>query len=191
MDHTQKMFYERVKYFLFLVQNGNWTAKSEIKSANDITHNVTHNKKRRQTIITKFLKDSENCRKTDYTQEEIKDELLEKYRLCDCFDWCDTFIHPFINLNDLQNMSSKSRKYITTIIFREMLYHNRSMKDIKYLSLGSDELSFEETIEVMEFHCKYGSHSLIGYVEKLTHIDKDNIADQCALILNEKLDWVQ
>ena len=46
-------------------------------------------------------------------------------------------------------------------------------------------------MEIMEFYCKYGTHSNIGYYKKITQLKKSNVTHKCLDILDEKLEWVK
>lgn len=110
MDSSQELFYQKVRYFLFLVENGNYTFKTNIKLPSEVLHDNLYWKT--PTIVENFLIASESGEQTEYSEEQIKKALVDEFKLCDCFDWCDSFIHPFINLDDLDYMLPNAKKYI-------------------------------------------------------------------------------
>ena len=191
MEQKQQLFYKKVKYFLFLIENGYNSFGTKIKLPdklllNDLSIKVPNK-------IKKFIIACESNNSIQYSEEKIKQILLDNFKLCDYFDWCDTFIHPFVNLNELNNMPIKVKKYIVTNIFEEINYHNKEYNNIDLNDDNVDDvddITFEDQIKIMEFYCKYGSHSQIGYIKELTYLDKNEVYTKFATILKKKLKWI-
>lgn len=191
INQTQLKFYNEVRYFLFLIKNGQYYVKPNvnIKSFKDILHNNTGLNIPQN--VSNFMIACENNQKVNYSENSIKQSLQDVFQMHNFFDWCDAFIHPFINLNELIVLSSNSKKYIMKHIFLEMYYRNKVQHNFNYDNDQNILLSFNEQIEVMEFFCKYGFHSEIGYVKKLTNTNKNILINNCVVIFDDEPIWVK